>query len=395
MKQYHYIVAFLFVASFWCFAQEPAVGWTKEIAKDSLPAKSGDQSGIRSHSICETSNHGFAMTGHCCCSHCNGDLYIVRTDSAGNILWTQRYDDRARDEVGNCIQETSDRGFIIAGVSENPASNRADGYVIKTDSLGVLIWETIAGDTSYGRLEVLYAVQETFDHGFIAAGYASSNGNSDAYLVKLDANGNILWSKTVGGQRNDWVRWVEQTTDSGFIFCGATYSFGAGGSDAYVVRTNAAGDTQWTRTFGGSEVNDGAYCIRQTTGNGFIMTGQTNDYTDIYLVRLDVQGDLVWEKAVGSDTTSECGRTIRQTPDNGFLIGGHTGVDTANSFFVRTDVSGNVLWTKTLDPGGTAHCSYIHSLQLTLGGGVIAAGWSGYGDTQADHRIYLIKLLGL
>jgi len=214
------------------FSQAPDVLWTKYFSKDSLHNdKTGDQNGIRSHYIIETQDKGFAITGHCCCYHCTGDLFAMKTDSAGRIVWSQRFDDNDKDEVGNCIQQTADGGYIIGGVTEGSL------FIIRTDALGNETWRRIysKSGTYFGSI---YSLRVTFDNGFIASGYSFpvGSGSSDAYLLRLDSNGDTLWTKTFGGSAHDWGRCVQQTQDSGFIICGATNACGAGQEDLYFIR---------------------------------------------------------------------------------------------------------------------------------------------------------------
>jgi hypothetical protein len=112
-----------------------------------------------------------------------------------------------------------------------------------------------------------FSVQQTSDGGYIVAGYnapaQSSFNRNDIYVIKTNASGDTLWSKTYGGTENDEGNSVRQTTDGGYIVAGYTNSFGAGSYDVYVIKTNASGDTLWTRTYGGTG-DDYGYSVQQT-----------------------------------------------------------------------------------------------------------------------------------
>ncbi|MBI4722918.1 MAG: T9SS type A sorting domain-containing protein [Candidatus Stahlbacteria bacterium] len=140
-----------------------------------------------------------------------------------------------------------------------------------------------------------YSVQETKDSGFIITGYTYSfgAGSFDVYLIKTNSEGDTLWTRTYGGDGWDWGYSVQETKDGGFIIAGNTYSFGVGEDDVYLIRTNSAGDTLWTKTYGGDK-EDGGYSVQETKDSGFIITGYTYSFGagsyDVYLIKVDEAG---------------------------------------------------------------------------------------------------------
>jgi len=133
---------------------------------------------------------------------------------------------------------------------------------------------------TYGGVNVDYglSVQQTSDGGYIVAGYTRSFGEegTDVYLIKTDANGDTIWTKTYGGARDDIGYSVQQTCDDGYVITGYTKSFGAGGPDIYLIKTNATGDTVWTKTYGGNR-SDVGNSVQQTSDSGYIVAGYTWD----------------------------------------------------------------------------------------------------------------------
>ena len=166
------------------------------------------------------------------------DFWVVKVHAGGVVLWERFFDSGlslVNGDMAYAVQQTSDDGFIVSG--ETP-SNNADFWVIKLDALGNVQWQTshgsASGDASFG-------VQETSDGGYIAAGFTTVNGN-DAFLIKLDSMGVLQWQRAYGGNQTDQARAIEEAADNGFIVAGFTDSFGAGGRDLWVYKTDVNGD---------------------------------------------------------------------------------------------------------------------------------------------------------
>jgi len=200
------------------------------------------------------------------------NFYVVKTDEQGDTLWTRTYGGSGNEDAYS-IQQTTDGGYVIAGCTDSYGEGDNDFYVVKTDAQGDTLWTR-----TYGGIysDVAYCIRQTTDGGYAVAGSAYSSGDtgSDAYVVKTDAQGDTLWTRTYGGSDYDRATCIQQTTDGGYAVAGSTFSFGAGGSDSYVVKTDAQGDTLWTRTYGGIDY-DRAYCIQQTTDGGYVLAGST------------------------------------------------------------------------------------------------------------------------
>ncbi len=142
-------------------------------------------------------------------------------------------------DVGYSVQQSSDSGYVIAGYSDSFGSGNYNVYFLKTNINGDTVWTKTYGGSSDARG---FSVQQTIDGGFIIAGYLSSFGSAaDVYLIKTDVDGNTLWTKTFGGNSHDYANSVQQTSDSGYIITGYTWSFGAGHFDVYLIKTDDSG----------------------------------------------------------------------------------------------------------------------------------------------------------
>ena len=318
------------------------------------------------------------------------DCYLVKTNSQGDTLWTRTYggsdDDRA-----TSIQQTADGGYIVAGFTLSFGAGSGDFYLVKTNSLGDTLWTRTYGGSSDDKG---FSVQRTADGGYIVAGFTLSfgAGGYDFYLVKTNSQGDTLWTRTYGGSNQDEARSAQQIADGGYILAGFTWSFGVGGIDFYLVKTNSQGDTLWTRTYGGSDW-DYAYSVQQTADGGYIVAGPTGSFGagsyDFYLVKTNPLGDTLWTRTYGGSSW-DWAYSVQQTADGGYIVAGRTqsfGATWADFYLVKTNSQGDTLWTRTY---GGSNSEEAYSVQQTADGGYIVAGWtSSFGAVNGDF--YLVK----
>jgi len=229
------------------------------------------------------------------------DVWLVKTDSDGDELWNKTFGGFDFD-MGNLVKQTNDNGYIIIGGTKSFGSGLEDLWLIKTDVNGVELWNKTFGGTGY---DYGYSVQQTNDGGFIIAGFTDSYGAgySDVWLIKTDVNGVELWNKTYGGDDDDFAYCVQQTTDDGYILVGRTWSYGSGLNDAWLIKTDSNGNIKWTKTYGGKSYDYG-YCVVQTSDEGYVIAGGTQSYVvgpnaDAWLIKTDSDGDELWNKTFG------------------------------------------------------------------------------------------------
>lgn len=213
------------------------------------------------------------------------------------------------------------------------------------------------------------AVLQTSDGGYMLAGRTQSYGvdTGDMYLLKIDRNGTVVWSKTYGGPRADFCSDICQTSDSGFILCGYTKSFGASEVE-YLVKTDMNGDTIWTRTLG--NLCD-AICIKEWPGGGFLISGVTTFNT--LLAKVTSTGNLQWMYQYGPSGITGVGEFV-VLPGKGYMVGGYTngfGALDRDFYLMSVDSMGNVLWSKRYESRGE---DVLYSIIKTYDYGYLLAG---------------------
>jgi hypothetical protein len=320
-----------------------------------------------------------------------GLILALFTQSAYAITFAKTYGGTDED-VARFVQQTSDGGYIVVGETNSFGAGSSDIFLIKTDAYGNIIWAKTYGRTDY---DYAYSVQQTFDGGYIVAGHIGVlfGDYMDIFLVKTDANGNVIWAKTYGGANYDYAYSVQQTSDGGYILVGGTWSFGAGIFDFFLIKTDENGNIQWAKTYGGTR-EDYGFSVQQTSDGGYIVAGHTVSFGagnwDIFIIKTDANGNVQWAKTYGG-TSDDLVRFVRQTSDGGYIMVGETysfGAGYSDIFLIKTDAYGNIQWAKTY--GGTDY-DLAFSVQQTSDGGYIAAGYTRYVDIISSYYVFLVK----
>ncbi|KCZ70793.1 hypothetical protein ANME2D_02818 [Candidatus Methanoperedens nitroreducens] len=337
-------------------------------------------------SVQQTSDGGYIIAGTTFTYGAGGsDAWLLKIDANGSRLWDRTFGG-INNESAASVQQTSDGGYIIAGTTFTYGEGGSDAWIIKTDSGGKRLWDKTFGGINN---ESAASVQQTSDGGYIIAGttFTYGAGESDAWLIKTDANGNRLWDKTFGGIENEWAASVQQTSDGGYIIAGTTFSYGAGGSDAWLIKTDANGSRLWDKTFGGTG-NESAASIQKTSDDGYIIAGTTFTYgaggSDAWLLKTDANGSRLWDKTFGG-VNNEWASSIQQTSDDGYIISGTTfsyGAGGSDAWLIKTDANGSRLWDKTF--GGVNNESAASVQQTSDGGYIISGTTFSYGAGGSD-----------
>ncbi|MCX5886174.1 MAG: BACON domain-containing carbohydrate-binding protein [Proteobacteria bacterium] len=272
------------------------------------------------------------------------DFWVVKLDSNGNITWQKTYGGSDAD-FASSIQQTTDGGYIVAGYTKSFGAGNYDAWVVKLDSNGNVTWQKTYGGSDADDAS---SIQQTTDGGYIVAVYSSTTAVGLFWIVKLDSSGNVVWQKTYGGSDADFASSIQQTTDGGYIVAGETHSFGAGSYDAWVLKLDSNGNINWQKTYWGSD-SDSASSIRQTADGGYIVAGSTTDY-DFWVLKLDSNGNITWQKTCGGSDFEEAS-SIQQTTDGGYIVGGTTtsfGAGFYDAWILKLDSNGEISGCDTI-----------------------------------------------
>ena len=298
----------------------------------------------KGNSVQQTIDGGYIITGWTNSYSNNYDIFLIKTNSNGNPSWTKTYGGNYGD-VGTSVQQTLDGGYIVTGTTHS-SSYDTDIYLIKTDSNGDTLWTKTYGESDNDEG---YSVQQSNDEGYIITGQTTSiDGDKDLFLIKTDEVGETIWDRTYGGYGDDIGYSVQQTTDGGYIVTGLLNNYDTGYSDVYLLKTDNNGDTLWTKTYD-RNWDDVGYSVQQTTDGGYIITGSVqyvSHYSDIYLIKTNSSGDTLWTKTYG-DGSYNFGYSVQQTTDGGYIITGYS-LESNNSYYVnliKTDENGIITST--------------------------------------------------
>ncbi|CAL2102733.1 conserved protein of unknown function precursor containing a type B C-terminal secretion signal [Tenacibaculum sp. 190130A14a] len=346
-------------------------------------------------------------------------------------------------EYLSSIELTNDGNYILGGYSQSNISGDKtensrginDFWITKIDnSTGTILWQkTIGGNSS----DTATKTKQTKDGGYIIGGYSSSNisgeksensrGSFDYWVVRLDSNRNIIWDRTYGGNGIDRLWSIIETDDGGFLMGGESYSDisgdktenSRGKNDVWIIKTDANGDIEWQKTFGGNDIdylksltkaNNGGYILAASSMSN--ISGEKSENSrgfggDYWIIKIDDSGNIIWDKTIGGDN-GDYAQSIIPTSDGNYIIGGDaasniSGEKTENSICISTDVwlvkindDGNIIWDKTI---GGESTEWVGNIQETKDKGIIIGSMSS-SDISAykteksvgDRDYWLVKL---
>jgi hypothetical protein len=347
-------------------ADIPTIEWQKTISGN-------DDTNI--NSVQQTTDGSYILAGYKNNSQNGSDYWIVKLNNNADIKWEKTYGGSNNDASSN-IQQTTDGGYIVAGNTDSNDGDvtnnkgNSDAWILKLNANGAIEWQKTYGGSSG---DYLRSIKQTTDNGYIAVGYTYSKdgdipnnqGDIDAWIIKIDTNGNLKWSKTFGGINLERTNNMQQTTDGGYLIVGGSQtinSYNAGtcsNIDYWVVKLQANGNLNWQKTYGGSG-NDQANCIQKTNDGHYIIAGYTfssdGDITrldggsDAWVLKIDDLGNILQQTTIGTND-HETAYNISQTHNNNLLIAGSSQNNNGGEeriFIAALNTNFNLLWQRQI-----------------------------------------------
>ena len=316
------------------------------------------------------------------------DFYLIRTDEMGNIVWERTYGGSQNEQMAS-LKQAQDGGYIMSGVTQSWGQGGSDGYIVRVDKNGDTLWTKYYGGLTWDQF---YCGIPTIDQGFAFTGFSSVYLKGDqAYIVKTDQNGDSLWTQTEGGDNQDYGYYVLEDESGGYASLGHTWSQG-NESMGYLVRLNSSGHVTWWSAFGDTGED---YCrwFDQNDDHSFTIVGNTQSYgngmDDFWLVFTNPDGTPVGWYTYGGSEADICYNGSRDM-DGGILMAGHTwsfGVQGPNMFFMKTTAEGDSLWALNW---GDQDWEYAWDIKPTFDGGYVVLG-RDYSISTGDNNIVLLK----
>ena len=346
-------------------------------------------------SIRQTSDEGFIIVGSAGTSdQGDRDVCLIKTDMNGSLQWNKSYGGGKLDD-GYAVVEPVGGGYVAAGATESYGNGSSDVYLIKTDGTGNLLWQRTYGRKGHdeGR-----ALLQASDGGYVITGSAG-NGSSDILLIKTSPEGDMEWEKTYGGAYDDEAVSIEHTRDGGYIIAGYLGIINDT-HEAYLLKVDARGNMQWDKKFPANDDSVACYA-RQADDRGYIVVGFTTyrlGNSDVSLLKTDYEGNVEWQKTIGGHDTQK-GYNVYETPDRGYIVTGmaRTGSQADGNvkyegLLVKTDPTGTVEWKKTY---GADQDLFISTSVQTDDGGLALVGSTGKIEDVEKQDIYLLKVTGI
>jgi hypothetical protein len=336
----------------------------------------------------ETVDGGFILAGNTASRGEGSDLFLVKADESGNYTWSRAYGGSGED-VGYFVQQTDDGGYVVVGSSNSYAMGEELLWLVKVDENGSLIWDKTFGGFVSSAGDGGWSAEQTGDGGYIASGYTQSSGagRKDLWLIKTDALGGLIWEKSYGGQEDDVGMSVLQSRDGGYIVAGRTASFGEGGDDIWLLKTDSLGKEIWNETYGGRGDDAGFQVVEED--DGYSLVGRTESGEEdkrILLIRVDQQGEVLWENSYSGGSVA----SLQPTYDGGYIMAGRVDSNEGkrDALLIKADSGGAEQWSMRL--GGRGEDIGTYALQSRDGSFLLAGITSSFGQGREDA--WLAKL---
>jgi hypothetical protein len=315
-------------------------------------------------SILSTPDGNYLLFGFSAITNATGmeectDGWIIKVDTDGNVLWDKKYGLPADADYSLGGRPTSDGGYLVAGATYPNTSTTELAWLFKIDADGNMQWSKTYGDT--GK-DCFWGMTPASDGGFTLTGQTYVGGSDELWLLKIDTDGNLLWNKTYGGAYSELGFCIINAPDGGYVVSGTTASFGSGKNDMWFLKTDANGEMQWNQTFGGAE-DDYGYVSTHLADGGYAVVGSTMSFgagsADFWLIRTNSNGGMLWNQTLGGPDFDE-GQSVYVTPNGVYTIVGTT------TSFGSGSIDGWLIETNAFDQTTTAQTQNGLTVQLTI-----------------------------
>jgi hypothetical protein len=316
----------------------------------------------------------------------------ARYPAPADIEWRRVYGGRAKDWAYS-MTSTGDGGLCIAGRTASKGAGLEDAWVLRLDDDGRLLWDRTFGGPAIDRAR---AVVETRDGALIVAGATESAGAGefDVWVFKLDAKGQVLWERTFGGEATDWASAVVETHEGDIVLAAYTQDRSGGPYDFWVIKLDERGSRVWSRRYGGAG-NDWSNGITMTTGGSLVVVGHTESKgagnADFWVVALDDhRGDIIWNRTFGGSDL-DYATAVTAARDGGIVVAGLTksaGAGGFDSRVIKLDSMGRMIWDRVY--GGESD-DWARAVIETSTGGHALAGYT----MSAGAGLYDVWMLDL
>ncbi len=308
------------------------------------PKVSGGHSNYGFYGVAVAPNGDIIVVGWTNASGAGGkDAWVLRLDENGNVKWQKTYGG-IKNDVAVSVGTLSNGNIVVVGGTKSFGAGSADVWVLCLDENGNVKWQKTFGGKYYDTGEAV-AIDSNDNIIVVAETTSFGLGNregGDVWILRLDANGNVKWQKTYGGDNTDWAWSIEISPNRDILLAGYTISFGSGGSDAWVLRLDENGNVKWQKTYGGIK-NDVANSIVIAPNGDIIVIGSTQSFgsgdSDIWVLRLDGNGNIKWQKTYGSGYR-EGGFNGGIAPNGDIIVAG--------SYLLRLSPEGSLKWATTI-----------------------------------------------
>ena len=348
----------------------------------------GGAANDRAFGLVKTQSGGYALLGTSTSFSSSGLItaYLVTTDAEGNLIWNQTYSGLGV-AFPCCLIQTSDGGFAFAGYSYDlNFTGSINPWLARVDPAGNLQW-----NQTYSTLGNLIAnLVQTSDGGYALVGYTTSSEDYIySWLAKIDSQGNLEWKKDYGSSGDNEIFNIIQANDGGYFLGGYTTEIGAGLEDFWLLKTDSAGIAVWNKTYGGAGYDILGNFVQASDG-GFALFGYSNssdtNSEDFFIVKTDSSGTLQWSKTYGGSAVEEVFSGIQATDGGYVLVGVTTEYGSGHALMIKTDTNGILSWNKTYSDSAE---SVLYSIVQANDGGYAMAGYTN--STSTEQYFWFLK----